>query len=96
MLVHNLTDIETPTLTKKKLVGIPLIVGPKVIHPGEFAEVPEDWLRMAMGGLRELVTHGAAAVGPQPPAAYILSKQSTKTLRTKYAPCSTSYNASPG
>lgn len=82
MLVHNLTDVTTETLTQKKLVGTNIVVGQRVIAPGEFAEVADGWLQMARGGLQELVTHGAAAVG-QPPAAYILAKQKTKTLQTR-------------
>lgn len=83
MLVHNLTDVETPTLTEKHLVNVPLVVGPHAIRPGTSAEVADDWLRMSRMGLQELVAQGAAAVGPQPPASYILAKQKTKTLQTK-------------
>ena len=77
MLVHNLTDVATATLTSKGLVKMPIVVGPRLIAPGTCVEVADDWLRMARAGLQELVTHGAAAVGPQPPASYTLAKNKT-------------------
>jgi hypothetical protein len=74
VLVHNLTDVETAALTKKGMVKMPIVVGPRLIEPGQCLEVADDWLQMARAGLQELVTHGAAAVGPQPPASYVLAK----------------------
>jgi hypothetical protein len=77
VLVHNLTDVETAVLTKKGMVRMPIVVGPRLIVPGQSMEVADDWLQMSRAGLQELVTHGAAAVGPQPPASYVLAKNRT-------------------
>jgi hypothetical protein len=83
VLVHNLTDVTTAALTKKGMVKMPIVVGKQLITPGQCLEVADDWLRLARAGLQELVAHGAAAVGPQPPASYVLAKNRTLGLQSK-------------
>lgn len=83
MKCFNLTDVETEELKSRGLVNMTLVVRSVVIHPGEFAEVPEDSLhRAAASGY---VSLGALSVEVLPPA-YVLRKERMQKVVVPVAP----------
>lgn len=42
MKIYNLTDVQTPALIQRGLVNVKIKVGPEVISPGSWAEVPDS------------------------------------------------------
>jgi hypothetical protein len=78
MKIHNLTDVETPKLKQQGLVGQSIAVGPALLNPGEAGDVAEEHVAGLRQGMHGLVSIGALAVGPQPPAAYVLAKEKAK------------------
>lgn len=74
MKVFNLTDVETPELKQRSLVNMTFAVGPALLAPGDSTEVDEAYIATARDGLQELIAHGAASYGEQPPPAYVRRK----------------------
>jgi hypothetical protein len=73
MKVYNLTDVETPALIQRGLVNQHIVVGKRMVNPGEFVEVA-DTLH-TRGKLMYLLTVGAVSIDQVPPN-YVRSKQS--------------------
>jgi hypothetical protein len=82
--VHNLTDVETPTLRQYGLVEQSIAVGPALLAPGQSMPVDDAHLQHIRPGLQRLVSAGALALG-QPPPAYLLAKEKARTAAPKPA-----------
>lgn len=68
---YNITDVETPELKNKRLVGATLALRNVLISPGGSAEVPDD--EMSRRDIKCYVDLGAIAVDVLP-AEYVLAK----------------------
>ena len=86
MKIHNLTDIETPKLAQHGVVKQGIVVGPKLIEPGASDDVADEHVSALGRGLQHLVSIGALAVGPQPPATYVIAKEKAKAAKPPVAP----------
>lgn len=73
MLVYNLTDVETPKLVQHGLSNQSIVVGTKMIHPGEKEDVLDLHMDVLSASVEHLVAVGAIAVGELPPE-YKLAK----------------------
>lgn len=69
MRVFCLTDVETPTLQVRSLVGTSVNLGGVIIKPGESMEVP----KVSPSEAQPLLQAGAIAIG-QAPAWYVSAK----------------------
>lgn len=74
MRVFNLTDVETAALKQRGLIRRTFVLGRYTIAPGQSAMVDPARMERMRKGIQELVTLGALAVGPVPPAAYVVAK----------------------
>jgi hypothetical protein len=83
--VYNMTDVSTPALKQRGMVGITIAVGPKLLPPGASGAIPDEDLKRLLGGLQKLVTLGALAVN-QLPAAYVTARASKVAAATPAAP----------
>lgn len=72
MRVFNLTDIETPVLTQRGLVGQHIAVGSRMVAPGEYVDVEDT--ESVESKLEYVLTVGAVSVGVLPPA-YVMARQ---------------------
>lgn len=63
--VYNLTDIETPTLAKHRMLHAHIAVGTRMCDPGEFVELADT--PVLRGDVKFLVSIGALALGQLPP-----------------------------
>lgn len=81
MKVFNLTDIETPILKSRGLVGVPIAVGSTLIAPGGEAEVGDT--EMIRRDIVCFTAPGALSVGVRPPA-YLVA-QSERASRARLA-----------
>jgi len=81
MKLFSLTDIETPLLKQRGLVGHTIAVGPVLLAPGASQDVTEEQIQHFRLGIQELITAGALALGTQPPASYALAKERSKPVK---------------
>ena len=63
--IYNLTDVSTPTLVQYGLVSQHIVIGDRVVAPGEFVEQP--YSASLMVTLEHLLTVGAVSVDSLPP-----------------------------
>ena len=77
MKVFNLTDVETPSLKQRGLLGQSIAVGDKLLAPGGEADVDEETLTRVRPELQHMVGLGTLALG-EPPAEYKVAKEKAK------------------
>lgn len=83
MRVFNLTDIETPTLKQRGLVGQHFAVGTRMVAPGEYIELPDTPSTRA--DLHYLLTVGAVCLDTPPPP-YAVARQAKEANAGHLAP----------